>query len=229
MTSSNGNIIRVTGPLCVEFTGHWWIPRTKGQWRGALMFSLICAWINSWVNNRDADDLRRHRAHYDVFVMVVFFPYVICILETILQHFVILFIGTSGTLNIYILVCCLDWRHGKTIIHCFTTMTESTCIFQWRIFNMLIFVEVGARRKYFMHGWCNCIPQNTVGCNYLSMHEILPTGVPKFSFVEYKINSRLLLIMMIFKIVKFLRDLKELTILIVKPLCKHFIFVGHNP
>ena len=38
----------------------------KGQWRGALMFSLICAWINRWVNNREADDLRRHRAHYDV-------------------------------------------------------------------------------------------------------------------------------------------------------------------
>ena len=38
----------------------------KGQWRGALMFSLICAWINSWVKNREAGDLRRHRAHYDV-------------------------------------------------------------------------------------------------------------------------------------------------------------------
>ena len=42
-TSSNGNIFRVTGPLCGEFTGHRWIPVTKGQWRGALMFSLICA------------------------------------------------------------------------------------------------------------------------------------------------------------------------------------------
>ena len=41
----------------------------KGQWRGALMFSLICVWINVWVNNREADDLRRHRAHYDVIVM----------------------------------------------------------------------------------------------------------------------------------------------------------------
>ena len=37
----------------------------KGQWRGDLMFSLICAWINDWVNNRD---LRRHRVHYDVTV-----------------------------------------------------------------------------------------------------------------------------------------------------------------
>ena len=41
----------------------------KGQWRGALMFSLICAWINGWVNNREAGDLRRHRPHYDVTVM----------------------------------------------------------------------------------------------------------------------------------------------------------------
>ena len=38
----------------------------KGQWGGALMFSLICAWINGWVNNRDAVDLRHHSAHYDV-------------------------------------------------------------------------------------------------------------------------------------------------------------------
>ena len=29
MTSSNGNIFRVTGLLCGEFTGHRWIPRTK--------------------------------------------------------------------------------------------------------------------------------------------------------------------------------------------------------
>ena len=41
----------------------------KGQWRGALKFSLICVWINGWVNNREAGDLRRHRAHYDVIVM----------------------------------------------------------------------------------------------------------------------------------------------------------------
>ena len=44
----------------------------KGQWRGALMFSLICAGINAWVNNRDAGDLRRHRGHCDVSVMTHF-------------------------------------------------------------------------------------------------------------------------------------------------------------
>ena len=55
MASSNGNI---TGHLCGEFTGR--------QWRGALMFSLIWAWIHGWVNNRKACYLRRHRAHYDI-------------------------------------------------------------------------------------------------------------------------------------------------------------------
>ena len=41
----------------------------KGQWRGALMFSLICVWINGWVNTGEAGDLRRYRAHYVVIVM----------------------------------------------------------------------------------------------------------------------------------------------------------------
>ena len=69
MTSSDGNIFRVTGPLCGEFTGHRWIPHVKGQWHGALMFSLIWFWINGWVNNRWAGDLRSHRAHYAVNVI----------------------------------------------------------------------------------------------------------------------------------------------------------------
>ena len=43
----------------------------KGQWREALIYSLICAWINDRVNNREAGDLRRHRAHYDVIVMYI--------------------------------------------------------------------------------------------------------------------------------------------------------------
>ena len=41
----------------------------KGQWRGALMLSLIYTWINGWVNNGEAGDLRHHCAHYDVKVM----------------------------------------------------------------------------------------------------------------------------------------------------------------
>ena len=45
--------------------------RHKSQWRGALMFSLICTRINGWENNGEAGDLRRHRAHYDATVMVI--------------------------------------------------------------------------------------------------------------------------------------------------------------
>ena len=41
----------------------------KGHWRGALMLSLICVWINTRVNNREAGDLRCHRAHYNVTAM----------------------------------------------------------------------------------------------------------------------------------------------------------------
>ena len=46
----------------------------KGQWCGALMFSLIYAWINDWVNNREAGDLRRQHGHYDVIVMMLLAP-----------------------------------------------------------------------------------------------------------------------------------------------------------
>ena len=42
----------------------------KGQWRGALVFSLICVWINGWVSNREAGDLRSYPAHYDFIVML---------------------------------------------------------------------------------------------------------------------------------------------------------------
>ena len=57
MTSSNGNIFRVTGHVCGEFTGSRWIPRTKA------------GDAELWCNNREAGDLRRYRPHYDVIVM----------------------------------------------------------------------------------------------------------------------------------------------------------------
>ena len=68
MTSSNGNIFRVTGPLCGEFTGHWWIP-LKASDAQLWCFVWSAPWINGWVNNREAGNLRRHGAHYDVILM----------------------------------------------------------------------------------------------------------------------------------------------------------------
>ena len=70
MTSSNGKI-SASLAICA---GNSPVPVNsphKGQWRGALMFSLICVWINGWVNNREAGDLRRYRVHYDVIVMII--------------------------------------------------------------------------------------------------------------------------------------------------------------
>ena len=78
MTSSNGSIFRVTGPLCGEFTFHRWIPHTKASgselWYSLWSFdvSLICIWIQGWVNTREAGCLRRHRGHYDVIVMITY-------------------------------------------------------------------------------------------------------------------------------------------------------------
>ena len=69
MTSSNGNIFRVTGPLRGEFTGRRWIPRTKASNAELWCFLWSAPWINGWVNNREAGDLRHHRVHYDVIVM----------------------------------------------------------------------------------------------------------------------------------------------------------------
>ena len=63
-TSANGNFFRVTGLLRGVHRSVLNSPR-KGQWGGALMFSFISAWTNGWVNSRDAEDLRRRRAHYD--------------------------------------------------------------------------------------------------------------------------------------------------------------------
>ena len=68
----------VTGPLCGEFTGHQWIPCTKAS-DVEFWFFLSAPWINGWVNNHEAGDLRHHRAHYDVILMVLQYIYV-CLL-----------------------------------------------------------------------------------------------------------------------------------------------------
>ena len=69
MTSSNGNILRVTDPLCGEFSGHRWITLTKASGAELWNFLWSAPWINGWVDNREAGNLRRHRAQYDVIVM----------------------------------------------------------------------------------------------------------------------------------------------------------------
>ena len=43
----------------------------KGQWRGALVFYLIYAWTNGWVNNWHTSNLRCHHTHYDVTIICI--------------------------------------------------------------------------------------------------------------------------------------------------------------
>ena len=68
MTSSNGNILRVTGPLCGWFTGHRWNPPTKSVTRSFEVFFDMRP-NKRWVNHRSVGHLRRYRSHYDVTVM----------------------------------------------------------------------------------------------------------------------------------------------------------------
>ena len=71
MTSSNGNIFRVTGHLCGEFTGPRWIPHTQRPVARSFDVFFDLRLNNDWVNNREAGELRRYRTHYDVIVMPV--------------------------------------------------------------------------------------------------------------------------------------------------------------
>ena len=52
-------------PGTSEFPTQRWL---GALWLGDLLFSFICAWTNGWINNRDAEDFSRHRAHLDVTV-----------------------------------------------------------------------------------------------------------------------------------------------------------------
>ena len=70
MTLSNGNIFRITGPLCGEFTGHRWIPHKRPVTRSFDVFFNLRL-NNGWANIREAGDLRRHRVHYDVTIILL--------------------------------------------------------------------------------------------------------------------------------------------------------------
>ena len=74
MTSSNGNIFCVTDPLCGEFpgpgefTGPGEFPTQRPVTRSFDDFFDLR--LNKRLNNLEAGDLRRHRCHYDVIVML---------------------------------------------------------------------------------------------------------------------------------------------------------------
>ena len=98
----------------------------------SLMFSLICAWINGWVNNREAGDLRRHCAHYDVNAIRHIYPWradlfhrknydcIFCPFSVLRQRRWLIFLMEEHDLHIlhsqYYIVLCPQGIHSYTLL-----------------------------------------------------------------------------------------------------------------
>ena len=117
----------------------------KGQWRGALMFSLICDWINGWVNNSEAGDLRRHRAHYDVIVMCTISSMVLD--ETYAAYIVTSFLLSNvthwGPDKIAAIFKCIFLNENVWILHTISL----NCVPKVRINNIPALVQIMAWRR----------------------------------------------------------------------------------
>ena len=87
----------------------------KGQWRGALMFSLICVWTNNWVNKVDTGELRRHRTHYDVIVMDALLFHIH--LSFYVYKYMYIWFGSPDTQNSTILLKQNSRIHSCIFIH----------------------------------------------------------------------------------------------------------------
>ena len=124
MTSSNGNIFRVTGPLWGESTSHRLISLTKGS--EAELWCFLCVWTSGWANNRDTDDFRRHRAHYDVIVRNV-----ILITLTTLTPWKMTFYG------IYSILWGLQPCNWLELVPISTIASHNESIFGWQPSNIL--------------------------------------------------------------------------------------------
>ena len=107
----------------------------KGQWRGALMFSLICVRMNDWMNNHEAGDLRRYRTHYDVIVIgALMFPLMSTYSKSLQR-------GTWG-LNISMYSKCIWWKllthfcasekaHQSILYGCAVMLPQSSVLMIW--------------------------------------------------------------------------------------------------
>ena len=132
----------------------------KGQWRGALMFSLICAWINDWVNNREASAFRRHRAYYDVIVMDIY--------QQIHQtHFV----GCRNRIGPSLI------KHGLTLIAAWISNDMSNKVWKCRIK-----LRIQRCNRWSWEWMSNFIPPVN-DCNYYSMQESKLIHVSKMALV----------------------------------------------
>ena len=113
----------------------------KGQWCGALMFSLICAWINDWVNSGLAGDLRRYRTHYDVTVMIIDDYALNKHHEIVIWFHDTLGLTTGCIVNMNmgpgifresLIILCQEWHKNKKYLYVFL---QNDLIFQWLAFH----------------------------------------------------------------------------------------------
>ena len=125
------------------------------------MFSLICVWINGWVNSREAGYLRRYRAHYGVIVM---------------QHWKI---GVEP-------FSTHDSKIQKSA-NCMRDSREALCLCV-QVINRTIWGFV-CQKQASSAGTSNYIPQilrGVITCNYWSWYLLL---APKFPFLrQVKLN-----------------------------------------
>ena len=125
----------------------------KGQWCGALIFSMTSAWINGWVNNREAGDLRRHRAHYDVIVMITRYD-IILLYHAVFRPFV------GSEKGAWIWTCTFDNDMCCVSLVCKSIMSCNAIIIRSGRFTSLIissvYYTVGTRCSMVKISWC-CI------------------------------------------------------------------------
>ena len=86
----------------------------KGQWRAALIFALICAWRNGWVNNRYTSNLGRHCTHFGVMAILTIHPIACWDFGYVVSHvhrwLIIAEAASSGRTWLYHEFCIVDVR-----------------------------------------------------------------------------------------------------------------------
>ena len=142
----------------------------KGHWRGAMMFLLICAWINGSVNNRKAGDLRRYHVHYDVTVMLrnknVFTCYIMY------QHWVgtgnnILSHGKFGYPTWSAPWLLTHWGHWDQMAD-ISRKTFSSAFNTWMSLKISLKIFPKIRLKPFQHSFRYLLGADQATCRYLN-------------------------------------------------------------
>ena len=128
----------------------------KGQWRGALMFSLISTWMNGWINNHEAGDLRRHQAHYGVFVMIQYSQVPLYHTTFIIRlYWSILGLKSRDTLNGY-------------LCHVWVFLANLPCFNRTALNSVLVLYCINVRYKEMVvqNKWC---PHEKTYCNTIML------------------------------------------------------------